>query len=284
MERQPHRPQGGDHDQGVNSYGTDDPETQAHIENARIDAARERQQDRALFERLVELGVTPEDAETYIEFKPYLRDLRARTSTSDGPPEIVVPPRSEGRAEREQPRLTPRVYVVDLASQQHGVEHGAWIDATRDQDELEANIAAMLDSSPTPPGLPWDQAWTVGAAAEFAGLDLTGCNDAELIAELARGVTEWGAAYAAWATLTGIEDRDQLAKFSDFYVGSYDSPQEWARAMAEDLDWSGQLDREITDPFLRSNVMIDYAKMAREAAMTWDVVTGHDGRVHVFLR
>jgi hypothetical protein len=42
MEKQPHQPNGGEHDPGVNSYCTDDPEVQAHIENARFDAARER--------------------------------------------------------------------------------------------------------------------------------------------------------------------------------------------------------------------------------------------------
>lgn len=283
MERQPHRPQGGDYERGANSYGTNDPEIQAHIENARIDAARERQQDRALYERLVELGVTPEDAETYIEFKPYLRDLRTRAATSGGSPEMAVLQRGEGSAEREQSRLSPRVYVVDLASQQRGIQHGAWIDAARDQEELEADIAAMLDSSDMPSDLPWDQAWAVRATAEFAGIDLDGRADVELIVTVAHGIREFGAAFAAYVDLVGT-NLDDLNRFDDLYVGSYDSPEVWARATAEDLDWSGQLDQQVTDPFLRSYLVIDYAKMAREGAMNWDVVTGHDGRVHVFMR
>jgi antirestriction protein len=124
----------------------------------------------------------------------------------------------------------------------------------------------------------------VGATAEFTGLDLDSCDDTALIAELARGVAEHGAAYAAWVSMVGTEDRDQLAQFDDFYVGSYDSPEAWAREVADDLSWPEQLDREISDPFLRRYVVIDYAKVAREGSEGWDVLTGTDGRTHVFLR
>jgi hypothetical protein len=84
--------------------------------------------------------------------------------------------------------------------------------------------------------------------------------------------------------MVGTQDRDQLARFDDFYVGSYDSPEAWAREVADDLSWPEQLDREIADPFLRRYVVIDYAKVAREGAEGWDVLTGSDGRTHVFLR
>jgi hypothetical protein len=84
--------------------------------------------------------------------------------------------------------------------------------------------------------------------------------------------------------MVGTRDHDQLARFEDLYVGSYDDPEAWARAVADDLNWHDQLDREITDPFLRSYVIIDYAKVAREGAAGWDVLRGIDGRTHVFLR
>ena len=60
----------------MNSYGTDDPEAQAHIENARIDAARERKQSREKLKRMVELGVNADDAETVVEFQDYIGDLQ----------------------------------------------------------------------------------------------------------------------------------------------------------------------------------------------------------------
>lgn len=47
MEREPQQPEGGDQPTGVNSYGTDDPEEQARIEQARTEAALQRRRDRA---------------------------------------------------------------------------------------------------------------------------------------------------------------------------------------------------------------------------------------------
>jgi antirestriction protein len=189
-------------------------------------------------------------------------------------------PLDDAEAGEHQRLYQPRVYVADVASHQRGIEHGLWLDANQDPDDLDTDIAALLDSSPTIGA----REWTVAATAEFAGLDLHGFTDTALIAELGRGVATHGAAYAAWVALAGTGDRDQLGRFTDFYIGSYDSPEVWAHVVAEDLEWSEQLDREITDSFLRRYVVIDYAKLAREGAQGWDVVTGSDGRTHVFLR
>jgi hypothetical protein len=195
MEQHPHHSNGGEQPSEVNSYGTDDPETQAHIENARIDAARERQRDRIRFEHLMEVGIRPDDAEAAIEFEQYLRQYREAN------------------------------------------------------DQLATARSALEDSEPGPDDDPTRKA-----------------------------------AIAAWAELIGSSDPDQLERFEDFYVGSYDSAEAWARAMAEDLDWPAQLDREVTDPFLRRYLAIDYTRMAREGAQGWDVVQGSDGRTHVFFR
>ncbi|WP_405056995.1 hypothetical protein OG474_30195 [Kribbella sp. NBC_01505] len=53
---------------GVNPYGTDDPEEQAYIENARYDATMERRANRARLERYAELGLDPDAAQSLIEF------------------------------------------------------------------------------------------------------------------------------------------------------------------------------------------------------------------------
>ena len=78
MENQRQNPEGGERTPAeANSYGTDDPETQAHIENARIDAARDRQQARARLERLIELGLNTEDAQSFIEFEDTITGQRS---------------------------------------------------------------------------------------------------------------------------------------------------------------------------------------------------------------
>ncbi len=190
MEQHPHHPNGGEQPPEVNSYGTNDPEVQAHIENARIDAGRERQRDRNRFEHLVEAGIRPDDAEAAIEFEQYLRQYR------------------------------------EANDQLAATERSAHEDSEPGSDDDPTRKAAI----------------------------------------------------AAWSELIGSTDPDQLDRFEDFYVGSYDSPEAWARAVAEDLDWDAELDRQVTDPFLRSYLVIDYARMAREGAQGWDVLQGMTAR------
>ncbi|MBX7268793.1 antirestriction protein ArdA [Micromonospora sp. Llam7] len=174
MEREPHQPERDEQRQGVNSYGTDNPEKQAEIERARADASRQRRQDRTRLERYVEAGLDPDDAEALIEFEHFVRE-----------------PQAEANAERH-------------------------------------------------------------------------------------------AARAAFEELVG-DDQEALAKFDELYVGTYDSPEAWARAVGEDLDWEAQLDR-VVDPMLRPYVRIDYAKFAQEQRYAWDVMQGSDGKTHVFMR
>lgn len=41
-----------------------------------------------------------------------------------------------------------RIYVACLAAYNNGILHGAWIDATQDEDAIRDEIAAMLKASP----------------------------------------------------------------------------------------------------------------------------------------
>jgi antirestriction protein len=76
MENQPHIPQGGENPyQQANSYGTDDPNVQASIEQARTEAADERRRNRARLERYVEGGMNADDAEALIEFEQSVADI-----------------------------------------------------------------------------------------------------------------------------------------------------------------------------------------------------------------
>lgn len=186
--------------------------------------------------------------------------------------------RSENSAETTH-RYRPRVYAADLSSEQHDIPGGQWIDADQDADDLSAEIAAALHRSPVTDA----EAWAVQATDGFAGLDLYGLSDTALISQLAQGVTDHGAAYAVYVAMTGTEDRDLLDRFEDFYVGTYDSPEAWAREVGEDLEWDTHLDR-VVDPQLRPYLKIDYAQFARDARAGWDVMRGIDGKTHIFMR
>jgi antirestriction protein len=356
MERHPHNPERGEHTPAVNSYGTDDPETQAHIENARVEASRERRRNRLTLERLVELGMNPDDAEVLIEFDHALHETRVEgehfrsTSLEDTrrdladllalrrhprgdaalaafaadlrkdigsarladatPPstadyqatgldrrdaltvadfeyylrhklaEAGDPAASLGIERAEQPpRPTPRVQVVDHHAADGENPRSRWVDADQSTEELEAAIAAAFNRSPT--GGRSD--WSVIDAKDFAGIDLFGCSNSELVSALGQGLVEHGAAFVAWIRLHGTGDLELIKRFNDFYIGSYSSERDWAESVAVDLEWLDQLDC-VVDPTLRPYVRIDYDKIVRDSRDTWDLVTGADGRVYVFLR
>lgn len=278
MEHRPHQSTGGEHHPErptVNSYGTDDPEEQARIEQARIDASQERRHNRARLEQLVEHGMSPDEADALIEFEDALRQQREQTARTARATELAV---ATAGPEVAAPGHRPRVYVVDPASPEDN-KHGQWLDAGQGVNQLQADITAMLANSPNTEATEW----AIHACEAFAGLDVTGLTDLDLVVRLAGGVAEHGTAYAVYVQLVGTDDRDQLEKFDDVYVGSFDSPEAWARAVGDDLEWGTHLD-EVVDPMLRPYLTIDYARFARESRASWDVVQGIDGKTHVFMR
>jgi Antirestriction protein (ArdA) len=220
MEQPPQRP--GGEQSPVNSYGTDDPIRQTEIEAARIAASQERRRNRARLEELVAQGANPDEAEAIIEYEHATEDRH--TTPGDTSPE---PPVTAENGERR--RYQPWVYVADTSSQEQGLQHGQWLDAARTPDELCADIVALLARSP----LPHATDWRVQASTGFAGLDLHGFVDTVLISELGRGVATHGAAYAAWVSIVGTQDHEHLARFTDFYLGSYDSLEAWRAASAK---------------------------------------------------
>lgn len=275
MERTPYP---GGEQYNVNSYGTDDPAKQAEIEAARAAASRERERDRARLEQMVESGIDPDDAEAVIEFDHMMRDEqthRVEGRIGDGSSLEAIEPAAPETSERPH-RYQPHVYVSDDASLARGIQHGLWLDADKDPDALDADIAAMLDSSPTVGA----EAWTVRASRDFAGILLRALSTTERIAQLGQGVAEYGEAFAAYLDWVGLHDPDALEQFNDHYMGTYRSMTEWGKQVAEDLEWPQQIQQKLDDD-LAQYVEIDYARWAREAAHWWHVVEGDNG-VHVF--
>ncbi|MEU0794864.1 antirestriction protein ArdA [Amycolatopsis sp. NPDC005961] len=180
--------------------------------------------------------------------------------------------------ERQQPRH-PRIYVADLASTERGIEHGLWIDANQTASEIDADIEAMLASSPVPGA----KLWAVRSSEDFDGIDLSTVADSSLIADLAHGLVEHGRAFAAWARFVS-NDRARITEFRDAYIGSYQSREAWAWALVESLGWHRDLDRHITDSLIRPYVVFDYKAVAEDAEPSWQVLADPDGTVHVFSR
>ncbi|MEC3979532.1 antirestriction protein ArdA [Amycolatopsis sp. H20-H5] len=172
-------------------------------------------------------------------------------------------------------RRHPRVYVADLVSLERGIRHGLWIDALQDTDELDADITAMLDSSPTVGAAQW----AIHGAEDFAGINLSTLTDTTLISRLARGVADYGEAFAVYVDWIGT-DEEMLSRFGHHYRGTYSSPEAWGRAAITDLGWQQQIDERLDDDLL-AYVRIDYTAWASDESNGFYVVHGDDG-IHVF--
>lgn len=175
--------------------------------------------------------------------------------------------------------LEPRIHVVELDSAERGTQHGRWIDANQSPEDLDDDIAAMSDSARTVDAADW----SIDDSEDFGGIDLTTVTDTSLISQLARGVVEHGHAFAAWNRLIA-PDREQINHFEQVYVGTYATREAWARSLADQLGWHRVIDGAITDPLLRPYVVLDYTAIVQDSHQHWHLVTGADGKVHVFAR
>jgi antirestriction protein len=272
MEQRPQSSPGGNDDRLVNSYGTDDPETQAHIENARVEAARERADNREQLGRMAAAGVDRDEAEALIEFECSRIEVREYYSPA--------PTEAEQTASQEHDRREPpRFFVSDLAAHEAGLIHGTWLDATKPLPELQEDIFALLMASPVPDA----SRYAIDETRGFADFDITKRTPLAVVSRVGKGIERYGTAYAAWTKVIDTHDLDLLDRFSDHHIGSYASLEDWAREFGADLEWSKHLD-EAVDPALRPYLRIDYARFAEDQREHWDVVEGTDGLVHVFLR
>ncbi|MDQ3154018.1 MAG: antirestriction protein ArdA [Actinomycetota bacterium] len=259
----------------------DDPETA--IEVARAAASRERRADRARLERYVELGLDPGDAEAVIEFEHLSREQRAQwAGTSTEPPgdaparEAAEPAEPHATPEYETtPRPSPRIYVADLAAYNHGRLHGVWLDATRDVDELWADIRAMLADSPVPGA----EEFAIHDFEDFTGYPLGEHENLAFVSKLAKGIAEHGQAFAAYADWNRQED-PELERFSEHFEGTHPTREAWAEEVADEVfEWPHYRDA-IPEP-LRSHVTLNLASLALELEQYRHVVEGHEG-VYVF--
>jgi hypothetical protein len=213
-------------------------------------------------ERYRAIGLSNEDAATLAGFEYF---LRGKLSTAGIPPD-------EASAEHHEvnKHYQPRIYVVDAADQRSG----QWVDADQEPDELRTEIANVLGSSPNAQ----DPRWKIQASEAFAGVDVADATNIELVSQLARGVAEHGAAYAAFVQIAGTADRDLLDRFDDFYVGSFASPV--AGPEKSGRTWSGTRiwivwSTRCCDPIWRSTTPVSLATSARPGMSCRVSTVGH---------
>jgi antirestriction protein len=196
-------------------------------------------------------------------------------------PPAELPPAATGQPEAAS-ESRPRIWVTSLADYNHGTVHGVWLNAARDEADLQADIDTMLAASPL-------TAETGELATEWAIHDYTGFGDLRIdqrenlnwISLVATGIAEHGLAFAAYADV--VEEEELLASFDADFLGHYDSLHAYLEQRVNDLGYDRILD-EVVPASIRPYVKIDIAATANDLLRGGDLhtVPAPDGGVWIF--
>lgn len=165
----------------------------------------------------------------------------------------------------------PQIWAGSLLDYNNGILHGAWMSAAREATDLHADIQIMLDASP--------MAATTGQVAEewgifdadgFGQANIGEYEDLDVVSALARGISEHGLAFAAWAA-TRNNELESLEKFADVYQGHYSSVTDFVEQLLDDLGYTQMLDKTIPES-LRLYIAFDIEALARDMEMAGEIV------------
>ena len=168
---------------------------------------------------------------------------------------------------------TPQIYVADLAAYNQGVLHGAWIDATQDPEDIEAEIQEILSKSPVPDA----EEFAIHDYEGFGSLRLSEFEPIEKVSQVAKLIEEHGTMFAELVGhFGGARYIDEaIEAMEERYQGAHKSLEDWAYEYAKDTGL------ECAEPYVN---YIDWERFARDAEMGGDIFTieTDDGMVHVF--
>jgi antirestriction protein len=176
----------------------------------------------------------------------------------------------------------PRIWVGSWLDYNDGVMHGDWIDATREPEDIEADIQAILSDSPTAErhGTSTED-WGVFDHEGFGSCQIEERASLSWVCAVASGITEHGPAFAAWADL--VDDETQLDRFEDAYLGEHDSIEAYAAEQLDDLGYNDILDSALPE-HIRRYIEFNVAGLAHDLWIGGDVLVCHrpDGGVWLF--
>ena len=164
---------------------------------------------------------------------------------------------------------TPRIYVACLAAYNAGQLHGCWIDATREIEEIWANIHALIVSSPVEGA----EEFAIHDYEGFGPLCLSEFEGVERVHDLACFIEEHGDIGAATLDHFGGDLEDAETAMEN-YCGCFESLADYAQDLTE----------QTSDVPRHLACYIDYTAMARDMEMSGDVFTVQTvwNEVHVF--
>jgi antirestriction protein len=173
----------------------------------------------------------------------------------------------------------PRIYAASLSDYNAGVLHGVWLDADQEIEDINQVVSTMLEMSPTDARA---EEVAIHDYEYFGGYRVEEYDSLDWISRVARGISEHGPAFGAWADLCG-HDQDMLDKFEDAYLGEWDSIEDYAEQIIDDFGLRRELDEHVPE-LLAGYVHIDIAGFARDmrAGLDISVVDNRRGGVWIF--
>ncbi len=173
--------------------------------------------------------------------------------------------------------VSPRIYVASLSDYNSGRLLGRWIDAAVDEDQIMAEIQAMLSESKEEVA----EEWAIHDFEGFAGLRLDEFEDMAKVSAVANLLLEHGAVFAGLVEhfgglSSGLEEA--TTAIEEEYRGAFDSLTAFAEEFMEECH--GDALARLPD-VLRYH--IDYEGIARDLELGGDIFTVEvEGSVHVF--
>lgn len=169
------------------------------------------------------------------------------------------------------PTPSPAIYVASLADYNNGRLHGAWINAAREPQAIQADINAMLARSREPGA----EEWAIHDYERFGRWKVNEYDSIEQVSRIARNIAEHGYAYAAWADVFDGDDASfDVESFRDSFIGHYNSVLDYVEHMAEELGYGDELAK--LPEYLRNYVRIEYSALARDMHLAGDIATVED--------
>lgn len=185
--------------------------------------------------------------------------------------------------ETATPGPSPRIWVASLTDLEHGIAHGAWIEAAQTARDLRTDIHTMLAASPTAAqrGEPVSD-WEVFDSHGFDTQIITARPDLRILSRLARGIANYGPAFAAWSEIVGTDNPDAQARFESVYLGHYQSVEDFGRDL---LNRTGVL-KELDSLSVGLRPYVDFAweRLAHDIWSSNEYLIAHatGGGVYIF--
>jgi antirestriction protein len=163
---------------------------------------------------------------------------------------------------------TPQIYVACLAAYNSGYLHGRWINALRDEDEINDDVKDMLANSP------------IEDAEEFAIHDYSGFGDTRLgeyecistVVKFAEFINEHGELGSALLGEYSIDDAETFLE--NQYHGAYDSEVDFARSHFDEC-YSDAIPKNLA-------YYIDHEAFSRDLFINDYFSVEAKGQTHVF--